>query len=84
MSHNLRIVDEILKKNNYEFYFEKSRTLLFQKYNMLTFLSYFIEKNFFQETIQIKFYQERKFKNYKHRILVLYYKFRRFIRNFKI
>ena len=84
MNHNLKIVDEILKKNNYEFYFEKSRMLLFEKYNMLTFLSNFIEKNFSQETTQIKFYQERKFKNYKHRILVLYYKFRRFIRNFKI
>jgi len=84
MNHNLKIVDEILKKNNHEFYFEKSRILLFEKYNMLTFLSNFIEKNFSQETTQIKFYQERKFKNYKYRILVLYYKFRRFIRNFKI
>ena len=84
MNHNLKIVDEILKKNNHEFHFEKSRILLFEKYNMLTFLSNFIEKNFSQETSQIKFYQERKFKNYKHRILVLYYKFRRFIKNFKI
>lgn len=84
MKHNLKIVDKILKKNNHEFYFEKSRTLLFEKYNMLTFLSNFIEKNFSQETIKKNFYQEKKFKNFKYRILVLYYKFIRFIKNFKI
>ena len=84
MKHNLKIVDKILKKNNHKFYFEKSRNLIFEKYNMLTFLSNFVEKNFSQESTEIKFYQERKFKNYKHRVLVLYYKFRRFIKNFKI
>lgn len=84
MKHNLKIVDEILKKNNHKFYFEKSRMLLFEKYNMLTFLSNFIEKNFSKETTEIKFYQEREFKNYKYRILVLYYKFKSYISNFKI
>ena len=84
MKHNLKILEEILKKNNHEFYFEKSRMLLFEKYNMLTFLSKFIEKNFSQETMQKVFYQERRFKNFKYRILVLYYKFMRFIKNFKI
>jgi len=81
MNYNLKIVDEILKKKNHEFYFEKSRILLFEKYNMLTFLSNFLEKNFSKETAQRKFYQEKKFKNYKHRILVLYYKFKSLIRN---
>lgn len=57
---------------------------MFEKYNMLTFLSNFIEKNLSNETSKIKFYQERKFKNYKYRILVLYYKFRRFIKNLKL
>jgi hypothetical protein len=79
MNHNLKIVDEILKKNNHEFYFEKSRILLFEKYNLLTFLSNFIEKNLSHETTQIKFYQEKKFKNYKYKILNLYYKFRRLL-----
>jgi hypothetical protein len=87
MNHNLKTIDEILKKKKHEFYFEKSRTLIFEKYNMLTFLSDFAEKNFSEVTKKKKFFKEDYFFNsnkYRLKIGRLFNRFMTFIRNSKI
>lgn len=71
MDHNLSVIEKILKKNDHEFYYEKSRELIFKKYNLLTFLSDFIEKNLSKKVHKVKYKKEIpiiEFQNIKSRI----------------
>jgi len=45
MSYNINLINEIIKKKDHRFEFEKQRKIIFEKYNYFTFLAKFIEKN---------------------------------------
>jgi len=75
LDFNLRFIEKILKKKEHHFEFEDSRNLIFTKYNLFSFLNYFISANFDDRSTIKSINEEHNFINTKtlrHKFLGLF------------